>query len=690
MLNNPWNVADASTFLKYCCPECDYQITELCIFENHATSDHEMSSILFENIRGTNVDINHTEKLQKDVEIPTIKIELKQELNGMLENDNDSIIESSVDNSDSEEDRKEQKVSSCKRDKNNVNASSKSKLEEFNISRGPELELKICDYNAKKKEPLRQEHNELPKLTSKFACHVCDFKTNHNSFLKKHILRQHGEYSHPCHICDFKTHLTTKLDKHLAEEHGISKYTGNLTCNLCDYKTNSNRNLGTHVLRIHGEYTQSCHICDFKTHLITKLDEHLLKKHDISKYSGKFACHVCDFKANAKSNLQKHTKKMHGERSQHLDHSCDICEFKANLISEVRKHLYDEHGISSYSGDQRKGLQQNKESDNEKKFLCHLCDFRTNYKKSLQGHLKIKHNEHVPKLTREKKDLKNCHLCDFKSKFNSNLRNHVARIHGNNPEFANSNFKQEAEEEHMEKLQSEKDFLEEGAENSDAKDTPRIKDEKKLDYHEKEIIVKNNGDGLCPHCGEYFKMLAQHILYKHETSKPWKCNLCDFSHASKYGLNAHKKRFHESENNMLSCHICSYAAKLKSNLKSHIRQVHDKMIVKCDICEKQFSNETTLKEHIKLSHLGKLLECKDCSEKFESRYRLSEHVKKVHKGIKHFCKICKKEFRDLQGVKRHILNIHEGIRFNCDECSKQFQTSADLQRHKLKIHSDMM
>ena len=67
MLNNPWNVADASTFLKYCCPECDYQITELYIFEDHATSDHKMSSILFENIRGTNEDINHAEKLQRKI-----------------------------------------------------------------------------------------------------------------------------------------------------------------------------------------------------------------------------------------------------------------------------------------------------------------------------------------------------------------------------------------------------------------------------------------------------------------------------------------------------------------------------------------------------------------------------------------------------------------------------------------------
>ena len=49
MTDNPWNVADATMFLKYCCPECDYQITHLNTFEVHATTQHELSSIFFEN-----------------------------------------------------------------------------------------------------------------------------------------------------------------------------------------------------------------------------------------------------------------------------------------------------------------------------------------------------------------------------------------------------------------------------------------------------------------------------------------------------------------------------------------------------------------------------------------------------------------------------------------------------------------
>ena len=31
--NNPWSVEDASAFLKYCCPECDYNNSNLKMFK---------------------------------------------------------------------------------------------------------------------------------------------------------------------------------------------------------------------------------------------------------------------------------------------------------------------------------------------------------------------------------------------------------------------------------------------------------------------------------------------------------------------------------------------------------------------------------------------------------------------------------------------------------------------------------
>ena len=74
-------------------------------------------------------------------------------------------------------------------------------------------------------------------------------------------------------------------------------------------------------------------------------------------------------------------------------------------------------------------------------------------------------------------------------------------------------------------------------------------------------------DGICQHCGEYFRMLKQHILYKHETNKPWKCVKCDYSHATRGGLRAHVRYMHASENDMKMCHICGFSSANKSTVK---------------------------------------------------------------------------------------------------------------------------
>ena len=45
---NPWNVSDASVFLKYCCPECDYINLSLPEFSDHALENHAQSIALFD------------------------------------------------------------------------------------------------------------------------------------------------------------------------------------------------------------------------------------------------------------------------------------------------------------------------------------------------------------------------------------------------------------------------------------------------------------------------------------------------------------------------------------------------------------------------------------------------------------------------------------------------------------------
>ena len=47
--NNPWSVEDASAFLKYCCPECDYSNKNLPSFSKHALKNHVLANTLFNN-----------------------------------------------------------------------------------------------------------------------------------------------------------------------------------------------------------------------------------------------------------------------------------------------------------------------------------------------------------------------------------------------------------------------------------------------------------------------------------------------------------------------------------------------------------------------------------------------------------------------------------------------------------------
>ena len=66
---NPWDVSNASVFLTYCCPECDFKSGELLAFSQHAIINHVLSNILF-----GQTDLGHIE------EIFSIESEAKLEL----------------------------------------------------------------------------------------------------------------------------------------------------------------------------------------------------------------------------------------------------------------------------------------------------------------------------------------------------------------------------------------------------------------------------------------------------------------------------------------------------------------------------------------------------------------------------------------------------------------------------------
>merc|ERR1712062_323176 len=176
-------------------------------------------------------------------------------------------------------------------------------------------------------------------------------------------------------------------------------------------------------------------------------------------------------------------------------------------------------------------------------------------------------------------------------------------------------------------------------------------------------ISKKEG-GLCPHCGESYKHVQQHIMYKHEKKKPWKCDQCDYAHALQKGLQEHVRNCHPKESDLKVCHICGYKTTINHNLKEHIERTHEKKRrFTCNLCDAHFYRKSVMERHVRVNHMGeKPFTCQICGMVFKSNANRWRHNRKLHQGLKFHCSICANEFSDKKAVRRHILNVHHGVK----------------------------
>ena len=89
-------------------------------------------------------------------------------------------------------------------------------------------------------------------------CPLCDFSSNYNSSLKKHVSSIHGDPETCCGICK-KYFKRSMLQEH---KQLIHSYNGReFKCSLCDYSSKSNQSFKYHVSSIHGDPDHKCLIC---------------------------------------------------------------------------------------------------------------------------------------------------------------------------------------------------------------------------------------------------------------------------------------------------------------------------------------------------------------------------------------------------------------------------------------------
>ena len=175
--NNPWSVEDASVFLKYCCPECDYQVLNYDIFSAHALENHIKSIVLF----------------QSEKDNPNLMI--KQEVLNYDEENFDPLYE--------------EKFSEGQL---NWNMETVHDEKKFGINKQFHCNVDDCSYSSDVKSNFtRHKTNVHEEGTVKLLqCSFCQFTCTSNNDLYEHYDNQHDSTLFRCNRCDFSDVNKTK------------------------------------------------------------------------------------------------------------------------------------------------------------------------------------------------------------------------------------------------------------------------------------------------------------------------------------------------------------------------------------------------------------------------------------------------------------------------------------------------
>ncbi|KAJ8901402.1 hypothetical protein NDN08_007248 [Rhodosorus marinus] len=110
-----------------------------------------------------------------------------------------------------------------------------------------------------------------------------------------------------------------------------------------------------------------------------------------------------------------------------------------------------------------------------------------------------------------------------------------------------------------------------------------------------------------------------------------KCDQCDASFGSGWGLRRHIAGVHEKSRNF-TCEFCPRTFKQSGHLHEHIRVYHSENGGHdCEICGKRFGVKSKLDRHVIQKHMNvKEFECKLCRRRYKDKHSLNTHTKRKH------------------------------------------------------------
>ncbi|KAL5239363.1 hypothetical protein ACI65C_006773 [Semiaphis heraclei] len=352
-----------------------------------------------------------------------------------------------------------------------------------NVGEDPTLPKKKEKEDFGEKDGKTQASKLVPKksrtVTQTFMCNHCQYSTNKNYLLSRHMKSHSKERPFKCDICSrgfktgtsltnhFNTHTGTKphhcricpssfttsgeLVRHVKYKHTHEKPH---KCSTCNYASVELSKLRNHMRCHTGERPYQCPHCTYASPDTFKLKRHMrihtgekpyecdicfakftqsnsLKTHRQIHSGDKpvFKCDHCPATCGRKTDLRIHVQKLHTSDNPIKCKRCgdvfpDRYKFKVHCLSHKGEKCF-KCELCSYASMTQRHLESHiLTHTNEKPFQCDLCDQSFRQKQLLRRHHNSRHNpSYVPPPPHDKKF--HCTTCSKSFRHRGNLLRHM-------------------------------------------------------------------------------------------------------------------------------------------------------------------------------------------------------------------------------------------------------------------------
>ena len=420
--NNPWSVEDASDFLKYCCPECDYQILNFEMFSCHALQNHPKSKVLFE-VTTYEEKVTNFEDKVTNYEGKVKAFQCSQCNSSFSSNKSMSRHIATI-----HEGKKPFKCPIC-------NASFTEQLgvnrHVASVHDGKKtFKCSLCEATFTRRPDMIRHTASVHEGKKPFKCPICYGSYTRMEKLNNHISKVHeGKKTFECSMCNAMFSKLPNLTRHFASVHEekvtnyeervpnfeekVTNYEEKVAMNEIKLEIQSSNDFslqneemetGSFVkneeIQVPKKKKKKCKICKIVFSDKDDLKAHLLKEHKFEQKSNKEVknCFLCLIAVSSKGLLKKHLKEKHCSGDKKC---CPFCDYKSlQSWQSLKYHIDYRHSDMG-----------------EKKYFCDTCSEGFIYEDSVKIHKDTKHLKHV------------CHICGMEYTSASGLKEHMIIEH---------------------------------------------------------------------------------------------------------------------------------------------------------------------------------------------------------------------------------------------------------------------